>query len=134
MYYLPDQEVLFVGDLLNTGKHPGLFEGHSANWLEVLETLQANYPDLVKTYEGHGLSESPQDAFNRQAEYIVLFRERVAAALEDDGEISDEEKAAIVVQTEASYPDYDASLLLPGLIEVNVDGVAEELVREAGQP
>ena len=133
-YYLPEQEVLFVGDLLNTGKHPGLFEGHSANWLSTLETLQTDYPDLVKAYEGHGQSESPQDAFKRQSEYIGVFRERVAKALEGDGEVSDEEKATIVAQTEASYPDYEASLLLPGLIEVNVDGVAEELVQVASQP
>lgn len=132
-YYLPDQDVMFVGDLLNTGKHPGLFEGHSANWLGVLETLQADYPDLVKTYEGHGLSESPQDAISQQTEYIVLFRELVAEALEGDGEISDEEKVTIVAQVEASYPDHEASLLLPGLIEVNVNGIAEELIQETSQ-
>lgn len=132
-YYLPDQEVMFVGDLLNTGKHPGLFEGHSANWLDVLDTLQTDYPDLVKTYEGHGSSESPQDAISRQSEYIIFFRELVTEALDGDGEVSDEEKATIVTQVETRYPDYEASLLLPGLIEVNVDGVAEELVQETSQ-
>lgn len=132
-YYLPDQEVMFVGDLLNTGKHPGLFEGHSANWLDVLDTLQTDYPNLVKTYEGHGSSESPQDAISRQSEYIIFFRELVTEALDGDGEVSDEEKATIVTQVETRYPDYEASLLLPGLIEVNVDGVAEELVQETSQ-
>ncbi|MEM7591097.1 MAG: hypothetical protein AAF383_06180 [Cyanobacteria bacterium P01_A01_bin.83] len=49
-YYLPEQQVMFVKDLVNGNKTPGLFEGNTSNWLDTLREIQQRLPDLEQVY------------------------------------------------------------------------------------
>ena len=126
-YYLPEQEAMFVGDLVNGEKTPGLFEGNTSNWLNTLRAIQQKFPDLEKIYPGHSSSDNPDKLITAQIDYIETFRDLVSQALDDDGVVDDREKRNISSEIEELYPDYETSLLLPGLVEINIDGVAEEL-------
>ncbi|MDJ0589843.1 MAG: MBL fold metallo-hydrolase [Pleurocapsa sp. MO_226.B13] len=126
-YYLPEQEVMFMGDLVNGEKTPGLFEGNTGNWLNTLREIQERFPDLERVYPGHTSPNNPNQLIEAQIDYIETFRNLVSQALENDGVVDDEEKRGISNEIERLYPDYETSLLLPGLIEINIDGVAEEL-------
>ncbi|MEM9509990.1 MAG: MBL fold metallo-hydrolase [Cyanobacteria bacterium P01_E01_bin.35] len=131
VYYLPEQEVMFVGDLVNGEKTPGLFEGNTRNWLEALNAIQQRFPNLEQIYPGHSSPDSPDVLIEAQIDYIENFRQLVSQALENDLAVDDQEKFDIADEIKQLYPDYGTSLLLPGLIEVNIDGVAEELNGEA---
>lgn len=127
VYYLPEQQVMFVGDLVNGEKTPGLFEGNTSNWLNTLREIQERFPNLQRVYPGHTSPDRPNVLIEAQIDYIETFRDLVSQALDNDEVVDDEEKRNIANEIERLYPDYATSLLLPGLIEVNIDGVAEEL-------
>ncbi len=127
VYYLPEQEVMFAGDLVNGEKTPGLFEGNTSNWLEALKAIQQRFPDLEQIYPGHSSPDSSDALIEAQIDYIETFRQLVSQALENDRAVDDQEKRDIANEIKQLYPDYGTSLLLPGLIEVNIDGVTEEL-------
>ena len=130
-YYLPEQEVMFIGDLVNGNKTPGLFEGNTLHWLDALREIQERFPDLKLVYPGHTEPDRPDVLFEAQIDYIETFRNLVSQALENDGVVDDREKQNIGDEIEKRYPDYETSLLLPGLTEINIDGVAEELKGES---
>ena len=129
-YYLPEKEIMFVGDLVNGEKTPGLFEGNTSNWLDTLSTIQQEFPELDRIYPGHTEPDSSDQLIEAQIDYIETFRNLVSEALENDGKVDDREKRNISDEIEEIYPDYETSLLLPGLVEINIDGVAEELQDE----
>ena len=130
-YYLPEQEVMFIGDLVNGNKTPGLFEGNTLHWLNALREIQERFPNLKLIYPGHTEPDRPDVLFEAQIDYIETFRNLVSQALENDGVVDDREKQNIGDEIEKRYPDYETSLLLPGLTEINIDGVAEELKGES---
>ena len=129
-YYLPGQQVMFMGDLVNGKKTPGLFEGNTSNWLNTLRKIQERFPDLELIYPGHSSPDNPSVLIEAQIDYIKTFRNLVSQALENDEVVEEKEKQHISDEIEKLYPDYETSLLLPGLIEINIDGVAEELKNE----
>lgn len=129
-YYLPEQQVMFMGDLVNGKKTPGLFEGNTSNWLNTLRKIQERFADLELIYPGHSSPDNPSVLIEAQIDYIKTFRNLVSQALEDDDVVEEKEKQDISNEIEKLYPDYETSLLLPGLIEINIDGVAEELKNE----
>ncbi|MDJ0536525.1 MAG: MBL fold metallo-hydrolase [Xenococcaceae cyanobacterium MO_207.B15] len=130
-YYLPEQRVMFVGDLVNGEKTPGLFEGNTSNWLNTLKAIQQRFPDLHRVYPGHTQPDNPNILIPAQIDYIQTFRNLVSQALKNDEVVDEEEKRDISNEIERRYPDYETSLLLPGLIEININGVAEELKGES---
>ncbi|MEM7760505.1 MAG: MBL fold metallo-hydrolase [Cyanobacteria bacterium P01_A01_bin.40] len=130
VYYLPEQQAMFVGDLVNGEKTPGLFEGNTSNWLNTLRAIQQRFPDLDQVYPGHSSPDDPDELIPAQIDYIETFQNLVSQALKNDGVIEDEEQRYIANEVESIYPDYQTSLLLPGLIEININGVAEELTSE----
>ena len=126
-YYLPEQQVMFIGDLVNGNKTPGLFEGNTLNWLNTLREIQERFPNLQQVYPGHSSPDNSNILIETQIEYIETFRNLVSQALENDEVVDEEERRDIADEVERRYPDYETSLLLPGLIDINIDGVAEEL-------
>ena len=131
VYYLPEQEVMFAGDLVNGEKTPGLFEGNTSNWLEALKAIQQRFPNLEQVYPGHSSPDSSDALIEAQIDYIETFRQLVSQALENNQAVDDQEKRDIANEIKQLYPDHGTSLLLPGLIEVNIDGVTEELNGES---
>ena len=127
VYYFPEQEIMFVGDLVNGEKTPGLFEGNTGNWLDVLNIIGSEFPELDRLYPGHTKPDRPDKLIEAQIDYIETFRDLVSEALEDEM-VDDNEKRQISEEIKELYPDYETSLLLPGLVEINIDGVAKELL------
>ena len=129
-YYFPEKEIMFVGDLVNGEKTPGLFEGNTNNWLNTLRTIQQEFPELDRLYPSHTEPDRPDKLIEAQIDYIETFRSLVSQALENDELVDENERRDLINEIEEIYPDYETSLLLPGLIEINIDGVAEELQNE----
>ncbi len=52
MVWLPEERVLFAGDVLFIGGHPILWEGPASNWVKALERIEALAPEVI--VPGHG--------------------------------------------------------------------------------
>lgn len=129
LYYLPEQKALFAGDFVVNGDTPFLGDGYSSNWLKQLQMILKRYPN-VTIYHGHGEPGLAQPLIEAQSEYIETIRSLVSDALATGKEVTPQEKADIVAQMEKKYPDYWTSMLLPGLLENGIDGVAKELKQQ----
>lgn len=129
LYYLREQKALFAGDFVVNGDTPFLGDGFTANWLVQLQMVLKQYPN-VTIYHGHGEPGEARPLIEAQSEYIETVRNLVSQALATGNEVTPEEKADIVTEIEAKYPDYWTSMVLPGLLEAGIDGVAKELKQQ----
>jgi glyoxylase-like metal-dependent hydrolase (beta-lactamase superfamily II) len=108
--FLPEQGVLFTGDLVETRLFP-IFpwfppddaDVNGSKWIDVLGRLEALEPDVV--VPGHGEVGGP-DLIGQVRAYLEDVRERVSAA--SDGRSSEEVKAALEPEIRAAYSTWDA--------------------------
>lgn len=132
MYYVPEADLLFSGDLLTNMHTPWLVEGHTGEWLRMLGEMKTAYPDTVTIHPGHG-EKGTTALFDDDATYIRAFRETVAA-YGDGVSILDQAAIADLVATMSKKypPDYScrpAVADLSNLMVLNVVGVAREMGR-----
>ncbi|MEO1297461.1 MAG: MBL fold metallo-hydrolase [Cyanobacteria bacterium J06636_16] len=126
LYYLAEQNALFVGDFVTNQRVPFLRNQQSGNWITQLQELRDRYPDQT-VYSGHGEPDLVQPLVEAEVSYIETVRNLVAEAIITDNEVSPEEKTNILAELEQRYPDYQRSLMAPSLLLANIDAVAEEL-------
>lgn len=108
--FLPEQSVLFTGDLVETRFFP-IFpwfppddvDVNGSKWIDVLGRLEALQPKVV--VPGHGEVGGP-DLIGQVRAYLEDVRHRVNAA--SDGRSSEEVKAALEPEIRAAYPTWDA--------------------------
>lgn len=108
--FLPEQGVLFTGDLVETRFFP-IFpwfppddvDVNGSKWIDVLGRLEALQPDVV--VPGHGEVGGP-NLIGQVRAYLEDVRERVSVA--SDGRSSEEVKAALEPEIRAAYPTWDA--------------------------
>lgn len=77
--WLPEEEVLFSGDLLFNDLHPWLGDGDPDEWLRILDAISALRPTPQIVVPGHGAVTTP-DAFAKMRRYIPAIR-KVAAEI-----------------------------------------------------
>jgi glyoxylase-like metal-dependent hydrolase (beta-lactamase superfamily II) len=108
--FLPEQGVLFTGDLVETRLFP-IFpwfppddvDVNGSKWIGVLGRLEALEPDVV--VPGHGEVGGPE-LIGQVRAYLEDVRQRVREA--SDGRSSEEVKAALEPEIRAAYPTWDA--------------------------
>ncbi len=126
LYYLPQQSILFSGDIITNKSIPFLGDGYSGNWLTQLQTLRDRYANAM-IYHGHGKPDRAQPLIEELTGYIDTLRGLIADALVTDNEITPQEKTGILAKMDTRYPDYETSLVLPNLLARGIDGIAQEL-------
>lgn len=127
LYYLPEQNVLFAGDIITNKSIPFLGDGYSSNWLSQLQMLRDCYPN-IQAYHGHGEPGLVKPLSEELIGYISTMRGLVANALATNNEVTTAEKASILAEMESRYPEYETSLVLPGLLARGMEGLIEELL------
>ena len=75
--YLPDDGILFAGDLLFNGRHPWMGDGNPAEWLKILDSLEALKPRVW--VPGHG-AVTDQTAVATLRNYIKMIQSLLADA------------------------------------------------------
>lgn len=78
-----DDGTVFSGDVVYNDMHAYLADGHFADWLRTLETLESQLGDGVTLYVGHGAPADPS-TFARQRDYVNAFVDAVWAAADQD--------------------------------------------------
>jgi glyoxylase-like metal-dependent hydrolase (beta-lactamase superfamily II) len=124
--HLPQSDQLIASDLLYHRVHPWLAEGRTAQWLEQLDVVRHRYSTATTVFAGHGES-AGLDALAQQAEYLTTFRDRVREGIVDLTQPTPQEKEAIAAKVLEQYPDYPLRML----VDMNIDGVANELAAES---
>ena len=100
---LPDENVAFVGDLVNVGMPAVPFES-LPSWLDQLDALEARLGDDA-LYQGHGPAPVDAKAIAEQRRFLVRLDELVRQAATDES-ISAAERESIVFALEAEWPFY----------------------------
>jgi glyoxylase-like metal-dependent hydrolase (beta-lactamase superfamily II) len=137
LIYLPEQNLLFTGDVVNNQMHPALIEGHSTEWIKQIRYIEQNYPDAKVLFPGHGQQGSPRPLLEGQLDYINTFKSLVDQQLQSTGEggaersanITDEGKTMIKSELQRLYPNYLHVALMPldTMFDLNIDAIAKEL-------
>jgi glyoxylase-like metal-dependent hydrolase (beta-lactamase superfamily II) len=129
LIYLPEQKLLFTGDVVNNRMHPALIEGHPSDWIEQLEYIGKNYSDARIIYPGHGHPGKPKALLDEQSEYINTFRSLVEQQIQVAGNITEEGMTKIKSELQRLYPNYlhVASLPLSDILDLNIDAIAKEI-------
>jgi glyoxylase-like metal-dependent hydrolase (beta-lactamase superfamily II) len=125
--YLPEQQQLIASDLVYYRVHPWLAEGRSQSWLDQLNIVKARYSSVTQMFNGHG-DHSTLQGLDDQIDYITSFRALVAQHSQN-GVVNEAEKSQIRAFMLEKYPTYP----LDFLIELNVDGIAQELATSIGK-
>jgi glyoxylase-like metal-dependent hydrolase (beta-lactamase superfamily II) len=73
-----DARTIFAGDVAYNGMHAYLADGHWRDWLATLDRLEADLPDDVTLFVGHG-SPGGKDLLAAQRRYIETFVNAVEA-------------------------------------------------------
>jgi glyoxylase-like metal-dependent hydrolase (beta-lactamase superfamily II) len=126
LYHLPNQKVLFAGDIITNKSIPFLIDGFSSNWLNQLDLLSQSYSEQIM-YHGHGKPDVAKPLIAELSGYIRTLRQQVEQALKSDNVITSEEKSAIATAMNQQYPNYKTSMVVQNLLERNIDGIAGEL-------
>jgi len=79
---LPDQGVVFAGDLVTLNTHPFMSESHTATWLDRLAELRSPDYFATKIVPGRGSSFRRQDT-QKVVDYLADMRTEVARVLAD---------------------------------------------------
>jgi glyoxylase-like metal-dependent hydrolase (beta-lactamase superfamily II) len=137
LIYLPEQKLLFTGDVVNNRMHPALIEGHSTEWIEQIQYIGQNYSDARMLFPGHGQPGLPKTLLKEQSQYINTFRSLVEQQMQSAGKvgekgsanITEEGKIRIKSELQRLYPNYlhVASLPLSDMLDLNIDAIAKEI-------
>ena len=82
MVYLPDEQVVFAGDIVARGRIPFVGQADSRHWLASLNAILALNPTLI--VPGHGpVSTSPRDDLELTRDYLVYLRDTMGRAAQE---------------------------------------------------
>jgi glyoxylase-like metal-dependent hydrolase (beta-lactamase superfamily II) len=105
MLRVPDQGVLFAGDLFFTGRLPFVVDGNTREWLGALERMDRSQADVV--IPGHGPASRQVAAdLGLTREYLEFLRARMRTAV-DQMQTFDEAYASIDWSRFADQPTFE---------------------------
>lgn len=118
--------VAFVGDIVFSGTHSFITDGHTASWLHVLDRLAHDLPGGTTLYPGHG---KPGGVALLAAEhrYLERLRAEVRRLSPAGAPLGDAAKTELVAALDRLEP----GLTLEFLVGLGADAVARELAVEA---
>jgi glyoxylase-like metal-dependent hydrolase (beta-lactamase superfamily II) len=100
LVYLPDERLLFSGDVLFTNYHPNLRDGDIESWIRVLDNISAM--DVIRIIPGHGPESTKKDVAHMKS-YLIIFDKKareLTAQSNDIGYITSEMKKVLPARAE----------------------------------
>ncbi|HEY0988876.1 MAG TPA: MBL fold metallo-hydrolase [Kofleriaceae bacterium] len=118
--------VAFVGDLVFSGTHSFITDGHTTAWLTALDRLATSLPANATLYPGHG---KPGGAALIDAErrYLERLRAEIRRLSPTGAPLDSAAKAELV----AALAQLEPGLTLDFLVGLGADAVARELAAES---
>lgn len=122
MVYLPDQRILFTGDVLVIGRYPFMGDANSKEWLNALTLIRRMDPEII--VPGHG---EPCDA--RATEPLSAYLRDIRAHVRrffHSGRSKSETVNKLRRQEWLDYPGVERSPNLDSIIKANISRVYDE--------
>src|SRR5262249_53162960 len=113
--------VAFTGDLAFHGTHPYTADGHSAQWLAVLDMLAGDLASVATLYPGHGDPAGP-GVLAEQRRYLLYYREVVRRLSGGQAKLPPSARAELAAAMQAFLPRAP----LTWVIGLGADAVASE--------
>jgi len=113
--------VAFTGDLAFHGTHPYTADGHSAQWLAVLDMLAGDLASVATLYPGHGDPAGP-GLLAEQRRYLLYYREVVRRLSGGQAKLPPSARAELAAAMQAFLPGAP----LTWMIGLGADAVASE--------
>jgi glyoxylase-like metal-dependent hydrolase (beta-lactamase superfamily II) len=117
--------VAFVGDLVFSGTHSYITDGHTAAWLAALDKLAQALPPSTTLYPGHGKPGGPE-LIAAERGYLERLRAEIRRLSPAGAPLGDAAKAELV----AALGQLAPGLTLEFLVGLGADAVARELAAE----
>jgi len=117
LVHLPEQRVLFAGDVAFFNVTPLAFEGHIGNWIAVCRRVLA-IDDVDLIVPGHGPAGTTND-LRAMLGYLELVRESASRAFDAGASVEEAERAIDL----GTYADWNE----PERLAANVARVYQEL-------
>jgi glyoxylase-like metal-dependent hydrolase (beta-lactamase superfamily II) len=134
VFYLPQIGALFSGDVVANQMTDFLLEQHTGKWLAQIDRLSKLHPGVKSLYPGHGAPGNPAKLIKEQRAGLTFIRaqvkQQIAKGHWDGKALSKEGASAVISAVQARYPGYLPVAPIPGLNELNVNAVAQELNRK----
>jgi glyoxylase-like metal-dependent hydrolase (beta-lactamase superfamily II) len=128
-YWVADdgaRRYVFLGDVVFSGEHAYVSDGHTREWLDNLRRLRSELPASARLYPGHGPA-GGVELLAAQAAYLERLRSEVTRLAQGRPRLGEAEKAELVAAMRAYLP----AARLTFLVEVGADAVAAELAGES---
>jgi len=113
--------VAFTGDLAFHGTHPYTADGHSAQWLAVLDMRAGDLASVATLHPGHGDPAGP-GLLAEQRRYLLYYREVVRRLSGGQAELPPSARAELAAAMQAFLPGAP----LTWMIGLGADAVASE--------
>ncbi len=113
IFYIPSQQALFTGDLVNSETTPVFYQGGIDSWLDQLKQIKERFPQAKTIYPGHGKPGSAQEMIDAEITYLSTFRDLVSQALLDDSAVSNEERERIKAIVNERFPTWRTAAGIP---------------------
>ncbi|NRB42167.1 MAG: hypothetical protein HRU20_27470 [Pseudomonadales bacterium] len=108
--------------------HGFMNDGHTQQWLAVLEQLAVELADVPLLFTGHGAAGRTAPLIAAQIQYLQTYRHHVSKLAGTENALTCEQKNCLEKILCKTYPDYQ----LKGFIQAGADAVAAELARHSG--
>ena len=122
--WLPDERVLFAGDLVEAGAAPYMGDAFVLDWagptLDALEQLGA---EVIVPGRGPAVRGAAAEAIESTRTFLVRLRDEVAAVLGRGGSVKD----AFAAAHAALEPEYGGATIFTHCMPFNVQRMADEL-------
>ena len=102
----------------------------SQDWIKQINYVMNKYSDAKVLYPGHGPAGSPSQLLNQQLQYLKTFRSLVEQQIQPSGNVSDQGRTIIKNELERIYPGYLPVATVPNMLDLNINAVAKELIKE----
>lgn len=126
VYYLPDTNDIYVGDLILNEMHGFFYEERSTKILESLEQLRVLFPNAEQTHPGHGAPGQFLELVDAQQAYTQTARRLVATSIAN-GETGPVAVSEIEAKLIERYPNHGVPGGQPNMVELSVQGLFAEL-------
>lgn len=112
-----NKSVVFVGDLVFNNMHGFMNDGHSSQWLKVLQQLLAEIADVEQLFTGHGAAGNTSQLIQAQIDYINHYRSNLLLLINDKQLLNDEQKQSFEQLMTTNYPEYELVAFIKAGIE-----------------
>jgi len=118
----------FVGDLIFSGTHSYVADGHVLDWLNNLGRIRSLLPKNALVYPGHG-APGNMALFESQESYLREYRQAIQAIANEKSSLDEPQKKELVERMKRFLPTQN----LEFMIELSANAVAKEIVSPTRQ-